>query len=369
MNYMIAGGGTGGHIFPAIAIGDVLKDKVAGANVLFVGTRYGMEHDLVPKFGYRLLTLPIRGLIGKSLAQKLQLLWRVPLSIGQSFLLLLKYRPKVVIGVGGYASAPLLWVAGLLRIPTMIQEQNAYPGLSNRLLAPWVKLACCGFEEAQTRLNCLSITTGNPVRKGFAQAVAWRENRQLILVLGGSQGAAALNRILPEVLADALAPFKNFRIVHQCGHNHLAQVQEAYRGLDFEVEVTPFIEDLCALFNQALLVICRSGASTIAELMLVKVPAILVPFPRAAHDHQTFNAASLEKLGCARLVREEELAQAATLLRDLFNHPPKLAKMAAAYPLYHRESAELCATIALALQDKQEVSKIVKMYGTHFSEN
>jgi len=362
MNYMIAGGGTGGHIFPAVAIGEAIREKVDDAQILFVGTNYGMEKELIPKLGYPLLTLPVRGLVGKGLGAKLALLWRLPVSFILCLWLLLRYRPKVVIGVGGYASAPLLVTAALLRVPTMIQEQNAFPGLSNRVGARLARLACCGFAEAAPRLRCPAVVTGNPVRGSFKQRETWSKDRTTLLILGGSQGARALNEKLPGLLKQALDADQGIRVIHQCGRNHQSAVEQAYAQVPFPVRVTPFIEDVGAAMNQALLVICRSGASTIGELKMLGVPAILIPFPAAAHDHQTFNARSLVEQGAGFLLPENELDGALEKLRELLGNRENLAQMAAAYPVPSGNSAATCAEIALALQNKTEVSELVHHY-------
>ena len=361
-NYLIAGGGTGGHIFPAVAIGEAIRQRASDARIYFVGTRYGMEKDLIPKLGYPLLTLPIRGLLGKSLANKAALLWRLPLSMMLSLYYLIRYRPKVVIGVGGYASGPLLWMAGILRFATMIQEQNAFPGLANRLSSKLTKLACCGFAEAAPRLSCPAVVTGNPVRAGFGEARAWSPERKTLLILGGSQGARALNETLPDLLAKVIRPEHGIEVIHQCGRRHQEAVEKAYHDAPFKVQVTPFIEDMSAAMNAARFMICRAGASTIAELKLAGVPAVLVPFPAAAHDHQTFNARSLADSGAALLIPEEQLAGAGDRITALLEEPDRLATMAAAHSKNRPDSAGLCAEIAFALQNHREVDAIVKEY-------
>lgn len=365
--YMIAGGGTGGHIFPALAMGERLLEKVEGADLVFVGTRYGMERELIPKAGYRLLTLPIRGLLGKALGQKLALLWRLPVSLILSFTYLMRYRPKVVIGVGGYASMPLVWTASLLRFPTMIQEQNAFPGLSNRLCAKTAKLACLGFSEAAQRLACPSVVTGNPVRGGLKKGGFWSGDRKTILVLGGSQGAASLNRLLPDLFKQINLQESGLRVYHQAGRGKAESVRRAYQGSNFQVEVTEFIDDMARAFDQALIVVCRAGASTIAELKHMKIPAVFVPFPGATHDHQTFNARSLADRGAAVLIPETELEQAAPILGSVFTDPGKLLAMSRAYPDHTADAADLCADIALALQNRRSVADIVKEFGSRVS--
>jgi len=367
VNYLIAGGGTGGHIFPAVAIGEALLARVEGAQIRFVGTRYGLERDLIPGLGYALSTLPVRGYLGKGLAQKLALLWRIPASLILSLWLLLRYRPKVVVGVGGYASAPLLWMAALLRFPTMIQEQNAVPGLANRICSRVARLACCGFVEASAHLRCPTILTGNPVRRSFATGGAWSVDRKKVLVMGGSQGAHGLNQLLPAVLMQAIAPESGLELVHQCGRDHVAQVSEAYRDARFPVSVTAFIDDVGQAMGTALIAVCRAGASTIAEIRRVGLPAVLVPFPKAAHDHQTFNARSLAATGAAVMVAENDLAEAGPLFKKLLNNRAELERMAAAHGEPGPDSAALCAEIVVALQEKTEVSRLVEKYGTHVS--
>lgn len=364
MNIIISGGGTGGHIFPALAIADAMTRRDANVRVHFVGTRYGMETDLVPKAGYPLYYLPIRGFLGRGVRNQLALLWRLPLSLLLSVWLLLRLRPKLVLGVGGYASGPLLFVAALFRIPTLIQEQNAFPGVTNRMTSRVAKLALCGFAEAGKYLRCPVIATGNPVRGSFRETLPWTAERKLVLVLGGSQGAKALNQRLPAILLEVLRD-RGLELVHQCGRNYREQVEAAYAGASMPVTVTPFIERMDEVMNRALLIICRAGASTIAELEQTRVPAILVPFPNAAHDHQTFNARSLEARGLARLVPEAELDRLTELLRELLTDRDLLVKMATAAPPAKDDAAARCAEIAAALISGKEVSELVHQFGKH----
>ena len=369
MNYLIAGGGTGGHIYPAVAIGEALLAKRPDARIHFVGTRYGMEKDLIPKLGYPLLTLPIRGFLGKGIAGKAALLWRLPLSVLLSLWMLIRYRPGAVIGVGGYASGPLLWVAAILRFPCCIQEQNAYPGVTNKLLSKWVKLALCGFPEAGEHFPCPSLTTGNPIRSGFRGESEWSRDRATILILGGSQGAKALNETVPDLLKRSLGSDSGRKVIHQCGRNHQDQVKKAYAGAPFPVQVVPFIEDLPKLMTDVLLVICRAGASTLSELQSVKIPALLVPFPRAAHDHQMFNARSLAATGAAEVIPEPDLVGAGDLMNHLLHDMKRLEEMARSYGSDGPDSASLCAELILELEQKTEVSALVKKYGQYVSQN
>jgi len=269
--YIIAGGGTGGHIFPALAIGRALLEMNSHGRIIFVGTPYGMEKNLIPKRGFPLLTLPMRGLLGKRLSQKLALMWRLPVSLLMSFWHLLKLRPKVVVGVGGYASLPMLLAATFLRFPTVIQEQNAYPGITNRLLSRFVKLACLGFSQAAEKLRCPCVVTGNPVRRSFFQVPQWDGNRTTVLVLGGSQGARILNENLPQMLKEALKDKTELKVVHQSGEAFVPMVRQSYEGAPMEVEVVDFVDDVPALLSSALVVICHAGASTVSELIAAGV--------------------------------------------------------------------------------------------------
>lgn len=365
--YLIAGGGTGGHIFPAVAIGRALLAERPDARIVFVGTKYGMEKDLIPKMGFPLLTLPIRGLLGKGLGKKLALLWRLPASMLLSAFYLLKYRPKAVVGVGGYAAGPMLITAALLRKPTLIQEQNAYPGLTNKLCAKVAKLACLGFPEAAKHFSCPTMVTGNPVRQDFTGREPWGIERKTVLILGGSQGAQALNRELPKWLGAAFQAEDGLELIHQAGKNHVETVRAAYGDQARGVQVVDFIHDIAEVMDRARLIICRAGASTIFELKHVKIPAVLVPFPRATHDHQTHNAKSLADSGAAWLLPEGSLAEKGQEIVALIRDEAALKTMAAAYSQDLPDSAVLCAQAVLALEDGQPVKRILEELQVHVS--
>ena len=358
--YFIAGGGTGGHIFPAVAIGKALLAEVPDARLFFVGTKYGLEKTLIPKLGYPLLTLPIRGLLGKGLVKKLALLWRLPASLVLSLFYLLRYRPKVVIGVGGYASGPLFWTAAVLRRPTLIQEQNAHPGLTNRLCSKVARLACLGFAEAAPKLSCPSVVTGNPVRPEFTNRPAWAPDRDTVLILGGSQGARGLNVELPRILGPGFEGKDGWQLVHQAGKNHVESVRAAYGGDRPRVQVVDFIDDVASLMDRVRLVICRSGASTISELKHLRIPCILVPFPGAAEDHQTHNARSISQTGAALLVPEAALPQAGPEILALIGDDAALQSMANAFPPGFAGSAAACARAVLALGKGTPTQRIIE---------
>jgi len=367
--YLIAGGGTGGHIFPAVAIGKAIMAKVPEAAIVFIGTRYGMEKDLIPKLGLPLRTLPIRGFLGKGILDRLALIWRLPASFVLSLWYLLKFRPKVVVGVGGYASGPLLFLAAMLRRPTLIQEQNAFPGVTNRLCSRFARLACLGFAEAGQLLHCPSVETGNPVRQEFSDRPAWSFQRNRVLVLGGSQGARALNQEVPGILLKALEKYPELSVIHQAGKNHRDQVQERYGDWGNRVQVVDFIEDMAGQMDGARIVFCRAGASTISELKQVRIPAVLIPFPGATHDHQTHNARSLANVGAGLLIPESKLSPSQGDLVDLIGDHAELSSMASAYPVRNPDSANLCAEAVFALERGQQVDQIIEELHTHVSKN
>jgi len=357
--FFIAGGGTGGHIFPALAIGEALTELCPEAQVFYVGTRYGMEGRILGERGLPLLTLPMRGFLGKGLLQRLALLWRIPASLLRAWALILGKRPSAVVGVGGYASLPLVAAAVICRIPCMLQEQNAVPGLANRLLSRWAKLACLGMPEPQQHLKCRCMVTGNPIRRAFRQLPPWSPARRQILILGGSQGSAALNRTLPKVLAGL--ELDGYSLLHQCGAAHLTSVRAAYQEAGIPCEVVSFIEDMPSCLANSLLVISRAGASTIAELEAAAVPAILVPLPKATHDHQMANARSLAERGAARIVPEGDLDQCGELLACLLANPRQLTEMSQAHRVHQTPAATRCAQLLFSLQRparRKDVSRV-----------
>lgn len=342
---LIAGGGTGGHIFPALAIGYALQDRRPQCRVVFAGTRYGMEQQLIPKHGFPLILLPMRGLLGKRLSQKLALLWRLPASLLASLWYLMKWRPKVLVGVGGYASLPMVLVGALLRIPIMIQEQNAIPGLVNRLASRFAKVACLGFAQAAPHLRCPCVVTGNPVRRAFFDLPPWDLERKTIAILGGSQGARLLNETVPKLLCQTLRPRDGCNVLHQAGPAFVDQVRQSYADAPFPVTVTAFVEDVPELLARTRLVICRAGASTLSELLAAKVPAILVPFAKATHDHQTHNARSLVQSGCAVMIPECDLPNSASRFSAVINDPETLTRMASRFDSSVTDGAIRCAEI------------------------
>ena len=308
---MIAGGGTGGHIYPAIAIARAWLERSAQRNVVFVGTERGLEKTIVPKAGFPLEVISAGGLKGKAGMELVRNLGRLPLGFLQSWQLLTKHRPAVVLGVGGYSSGPVLMIAALRGIPTVIHEQNAYPGLTNRTLAKFVKGVAVAFQEALPRLKRSDgVVTGNPVRAEFFRP----DNRQRttdnvrLLVFGGSQGSRVLNDAMIGALLFLSRLKDRLEIVHQTGPNELQKVQQAYRASAFpHARVVPYLDPMADEIAAADLVVSRAGAMTIGELAAVGRAAILVPFAAATNNHQELNARVVESAGGAIVITEPQL--------------------------------------------------------------
>lgn len=330
---MMAGGGTGGHIFPALAVAEELRRRNAKNEIVFVGTEQGLEARLIPAAGYPLRTLPAAGLKGVSASARLRSLSLLPGSLLRGRRLLRELQPEVVFGVGGYASGPTMLAAALSGRPTVLFEPNAEPGLANRWLAPLVRAAAVTHEQAATHFGRKAVVTGSPVRAEFFQAKP-RDHKPpfTLLVFGGSRGAAAINRGVVEAL-DALEKCGlALRFVHQTGERDHTSVRMAYARRGINAEVLPFITDMPARLAAADLVICRAGASSVAELCAAGRAAILVPFPQATDQHQLRNAEALVRAGAARLVEQPQLAgeRLAAEIIELLRHPEQLAEIGAA---------------------------------------
>ena len=351
---LIAGGGTGGHIIPALAIADELKTR-HGSEILFVGTARGLESRLVPQAGYALKLIHVGQLNKVSLMTQLRTVIDLPLGLIQCVRLLQQFRPDVVIGVGGYASGPVMGAAILLRIPSLAFEPNAVPGLANRLIGARVKAAAVNFEPAAQYFHNAHVT-GIPVRTEFFHLAARSPGAAPhLLVFGGSQGARVLNRMMPEIAGPLLATVPGLTILHQAGARHAESTLAAYQASGAPPDrwqVAAFLDDMPWRFEAADLVLARSGASTVAELSAAGKPAVLVPFPQAADDHQRRNAEVMADAGAARMLAEADLTptQLKGTLSDLLTEPSRLKAMAEnARTLAHPDAAERIAAMAMAL--------------------
>lgn len=303
---MIMAGGTGGHVFPGLAVADVLRDR--GWRVVWLGSKSGMEATLVPQRGYDMAWVSFSGLRGKGPVAAWLLPPRLLLAFWQSARAIFSERPDVVLGMGGYMSFPGGMMAALLGKPLVIHEQNSIAGLSNKLLACVADRVLCGFPGALRR----AAVTGNPVRKEIA-AIAPPDERYSqrtgpirVLVVGGSLGAGALNDTVPRALA-LLPAARRPRVTHQSGVQHLRPLVEAYARAGVQAKTLAFVEDMAAAYSDADLVVCRAGASTVSEIAAAGVASVLVPYPHAVDDHQTRNARFLADPGAAILLPQNEL--------------------------------------------------------------
>ena len=304
---IISGGGTGGHIYPALAVGRKLKQKDPSLELTFVGTGRDVERKIMEKSGVNFLPLRIEGLKGRGL-KSLRSLFLLPSSFFRSAAILKRLRPRLVIGAGGYGSGPIVLLASLRKTPTLIMEQNVHPGLTNRLLARWVRKAVVSFETTLPAFRGKGVLLGNPVRDEFySLKPKGREGKLSLLVFGGSQGSRFLNQAVTSTLP-LLAGEKNRLVIfHQTGSSDEEWVRKRYLENGFgEATVAPYFYDMAACFGKADLVISRAGATTIAELIAGRKAAILVPFGGAAEDHQTRNARELERIGAADIILESE---------------------------------------------------------------
>ncbi|PYX94841.1 MAG: undecaprenyldiphospho-muramoylpentapeptide beta-N-acetylglucosaminyltransferase [Acidobacteria bacterium] len=352
MRAILAGGGTGGHVIPALAIAQELQ-KTYAAEVLFVGTPRGIENRLVPAAGYQLRLIQVGALKNVSLATRAKTALDLPRAIWTSWRLLAEYRPGVVIGVGGYASGPMMLAAALSGVPTLVFEPNVVPGFANRLVAPMVSAAAVHFQET-CRFFRRCHLTGVPVRHAFFEARADQapHARPTLLVFGGSQGAHAINQAMIDSLTRFREKIPHLHIIHQTGERDYNDAQAAYARAQSSAEVYRFIDDMPAMFARADLLVCRSGASTVAEITAAAKPAVFVPFPRAADDHQKVNAKALERAGAAVVLEEANLTSerlvetASALMQDR----ARLDKMGvAARKLSHPNAAQEIAQMAAQL--------------------
>lgn len=329
-NVVISGGGTGGHLYPALVVGRRLLAMAPDLALTYVGTRRDVEQKIMADHGVRFIPLHIEGLKGRGL-KSLRGLLVLPLAFAHSLLILIRTRPAVVVGVGGYGSGPIVLLASWLRIPTVILEQNARPGFTNRLLARSVRQAVVAFPSTLPVFKGRGVVLGNPVREEFYALPAKQRSKTLeVLVFGGSQGSHFLNQLVVAALPLLAAARDRLRLTHQTGPNDLEGVVSAYRANGFDrAEVASYFPDMARYFGRADLVVCRAGATTLAELIAARKAAILVPFAGASEDHQTGNARELEAIGGAVVVLEAEATAevlAARILRYL-DHSEELSVM------------------------------------------
>jgi UDP-N-acetylglucosamine--N-acetylmuramyl-(pentapeptide) pyrophosphoryl-undecaprenol N-acetylglucosamine transferase len=353
MRAILAGGGTGGHVIPALAIANELKKSYA-AEVLFIGTVRGIENRLVPAAGYPLQLVRVGALKNVSPMTRAKTAFDLPRAVWSAGRMLNEFAPDVVIGVGGYASGPAMLAAVVKHIPTLAFEPNVVPGFANRMVARFVSGAAVHFEETAKYFRHAEVT-GVPVRQAFFEIRPKRDGISTLLVFGGSQGAHAINEAMIRCLPELQRQAPGIHIIHQTGERDYNEALVAYRDLGESAEVCKFIEDMPAAFAEADLVVCRSGASTVAEITAAGKPAIFVPFPRAADDHQRVNAEALARVGAAVVFEESKLEGVwlAETIVALLSDSRQLGMMSeAARGLAHPNAARDIAAMAAQLAER-----------------
>ena len=332
MKLLIAGGGTGGHVFPAIAIAKEWLARGPEREVVLVGTQRGIEMKLVPQAGLPLETLRAAGLKGKGGLTLVKNFATLVPGVADAFSILRRHKPVAAFGVGGYAAGPMLLATWLRGIPNVIFEPNAEPGFTNKVLARWSRRIATGYDVTAQMFGPKAVLTGNPVRAEFFAISPRAPSRPLrLLVTGGSQGALPINRAFVDAM-DALAARKNeLDVVHQTGERDYNAVRTAYARREFRAEVVPFLDNMAERFSWADLIVCRAGAITAAEISAAGRAAIFIPFGRATDSHQLRNAQELSKAGAARLITEPELT-GERLSREIFSlvdDPAEMQRLAA----------------------------------------
>jgi len=338
MRIVIAGGGTGGHLFPGIAIAEEIRGRGGAPEVIFVGTEHGIEASVIPKEGYPLRFLRAEGLVGKSPLAKMRGAVRTAFSLYDSYRLLKTLRPDGIIGVGGYASFGPVLTGHLLSIPTVIAEQNSVPGLANKVLGRIADAVCVTYHESLSSFpKSRTFITGNPIRSGIVSGnreaaydlFGLERNRFTIFVFGGSAGARTINNALCAAFNDLSDIRDDIQFLHQTGKGDYESVRETYRKWGFKGTVTAFVHQMPEAYAVSDLVVSRAGATTLAELTAVGRPAVLIPYPYAAGNHQELNAQRLAEMGAVRVVLDHELdgEVLAKQIRDLYHDAAMRAEM------------------------------------------
>lgn len=330
---IIAGGGTGGHLFPGIAIVGELKKRCDDLSSLFIIGRKKMERAILYEAGFEVRSINVEGMMGKGFLRGIIVFFKTLIGLIQSIGIIRDFKPHLIVGVGGYSSGPVCLMGWFLGIPTAIHEQNSLPGLTNRILAPLVKRVFISFEESKRYFKRGNLfLSGNPIRDELLNIKPIpRDGSQgfVILIMGGSQGARAINRAavsaLKRLKAEGLLPF----VIHQTGKEDLGKIIDDYHNLGFNGEVKAFIEDMASVYRRADLIICRAGATTIAELAALGKPSILIPYPYAANKHQDINAMVLADTGGADILMERDLNgnTLASKVREYMKNPDVLKRM------------------------------------------
>lgn len=363
MRVLIAGGGTGGHVIPALAIARELVSRYA-AEILFVGTARGMENRLVPQAGFGLMRIKVGALKNVGLLTRLRTLAGLPGAIFQARKIINVFAPDVVVGVGGYASGPAVAAAILGKIPTLAFEPNLVPGFANKIVGHRVTAAAVHFDETRKYFNNAQVV-GVPVRQEFfaSEAAGTGRHPPTLLVFGGSQGAHAINAAMTGAITEMRQRIPELRVIHQTGERDYNDVQAAYARARASVEVSAFIDNMPQTFAQADLLLCRSGASTVAEVTAAGKPAIFVPFPQAADDHQRRNAEAIVVGGAAVMIPQAELTpqRLAATVMELLENRERLKEMSErARALGHADAAGRMARMVAELAESRNQAANVR---------
>jgi UDP-N-acetylglucosamine--N-acetylmuramyl-(pentapeptide) pyrophosphoryl-undecaprenol N-acetylglucosamine transferase len=329
----ITGGGTGGHVYPGIAVAKEIKRQLPSSEIRFIGTKTGLEAKIVPYEGFALETIEVQGFKGREVGHKLKALFLLPQAVYRSIKLLREFRPSVVFGTGGYVSVPVIYASYLLHIPTVILEPNRRPGLANRLLSKSVdKIAVCFQESAQLFSQKKVIFTGNPIRKEFflvGKTPPPDKGKKInILIVGGSLGARSINYAMIEALDYLEKQRECLTFTHQTGNVDFEYVKAGYHNKRFRADVHQYIQDMPKMYVKSHLIICRAGAATVAELAASGRSAILIPYPHGDR-HQEFNALALKEIGIAEIISQQHLSgkALAEVILDNLEHPEKFAQV------------------------------------------
>jgi len=360
LRVVIAGGGTGGHLYPGVAVARELLSRRPDAQISFAGTARGIEARIVPREGFPLDLIRSGGLKGKSIADRVRGAWLLPMGLADAWRIVSARRPHLVIGVGGYSSGPVVLVASLRNTATMLLEQNAVPGLTNRMLAPVVRAAAVTYDSTQAFFGSKAFISGNPVRPEFFAVGPGKgsgiddgsDHRTRVLVFGGSQGAHAINMAMVEAAPQLAGVGSHLRLTHQTGERDVEMVRTAYRQAGFSADVEPFLYDMGRQLGQADVIVCRAGATTLAEITAAGKAAILIPLPTATDDHQRRNAEALAAAGAAEILLQADAtgrALAGRILALVGDRDRRTRMAAAARALARPDAARVIVDRALEL--------------------
>jgi UDP-N-acetylglucosamine--N-acetylmuramyl-(pentapeptide) pyrophosphoryl-undecaprenol N-acetylglucosamine transferase len=372
---VIAGGGTGGHLYPGIALAKALKRHDMDIEISFVGTQKGIEAKVLPREGFELKTILSAGLLGKKGLSRWMSWVKLPLGTAQSMCFLIKKQPDLVVGVGGYASGPLVLSAWILRVPILIHEQNSFPGFTNKWLGKIANKVAVSFKDSAKYFQKEKVeVTGNMIREEICQPQESPSKKEAepfhVLVLGGSQGAHSINVSMMEALKSLGSKLEDLHITHQTGESDYEMIKQEYESSGFSYDVRPFIDDMAEQYQKASLVICRAGATTLAEVTACGKVSVLIPYPHAAHNHQEKNARVLNSANAGELLLDQELSGpriAQSIIRAM-EEPERMEEMKAnSYQLGNRDATEKVRQICMDLMEdaNRNSGRTEKMQGNY----